>query len=43
MEAVSVVLETGLMAELESLINQDTVTGARYNATNQAEIDTEEF
>ena len=28
---------------LGALINERTVTGARYNAATQAEIDTEEF
>jgi aryl-alcohol dehydrogenase-like predicted oxidoreductase len=41
--ADSVVLEQSLIAELEQLINQDTVVGTRYNAATQAEIDTEEF
>jgi hypothetical protein len=36
-------LNAGLMDELDALINRHTVTGARYNAATQAEIDTEEF
>jgi aryl-alcohol dehydrogenase-like predicted oxidoreductase len=36
-------LEASLMDELDRLINQHTVIGARYNATTQSEIDTEEF
>jgi hypothetical protein len=32
-----------LMARLEALINQDTVTGARYSAQSTIEVDTEEF
>jgi aryl-alcohol dehydrogenase-like predicted oxidoreductase len=43
MGADAVVLEESLMAELEQLINQNTVVGTRYNAATQAEIDTEEF
>jgi aryl-alcohol dehydrogenase-like predicted oxidoreductase len=43
MGADSVVLEESLIAELEKLINQETVVGARYNDANQVEIDTEEF
>ncbi len=36
-------LDAGLMDELDALINRHSVTGARYNAATQAEIDTEEF
>ena len=32
-----------IIERLENLINRNTVHGARYNAANQAEIDTEEF
>ncbi len=41
--AADVVLGSGIVARLDALINQRTVTGARYNAATQAEIDTEEF
>ncbi len=43
LDAVDVVLGGGIVARLDALINQRTVTGARYNAATQAEIDTEEF
>jgi aryl-alcohol dehydrogenase-like predicted oxidoreductase len=43
MAAVSVKLEPGLIARLEDLINQNTITGARYNAQSQSEVDTEVF
>jgi hypothetical protein len=36
-------LEPGLVARLEALINQDTVSGARYQPDTLLEIDTEEF
>lgn len=36
-------LEAPLVAQLESLINPHTVSGARYSAATQSEIDTEEF
>ncbi len=41
--AAGVALEAGLLARLDALINQGTVSGPRYNAGNQAEIDTETF
>jgi len=41
--AGSIVLNSDVMARLEKLINQSTVTGARYNEPTQKEIDTEEF
>jgi hypothetical protein len=34
---------TDLLARVDALINQRTVAGPRYNATNQIEVDTEEF
>lgn len=43
MAAVSIKLSDDTMQQLESLINQNTVTGARYSARSQAEVDTEEF
>lgn len=36
-------LERGIVLRLDALINQNTVTGARYNAATQREIDTEDF
>jgi aryl-alcohol dehydrogenase-like predicted oxidoreductase len=36
-------LDAGLMARLEALVNPATVSGARYSAATQAEIDTEEL
>jgi len=41
--AASIELSPETVAELEALINETTVTGARYSAANQAEIDTEQF
>jgi aryl-alcohol dehydrogenase-like predicted oxidoreductase len=41
--AADVVLDTGVMARVEDLINQGTVTGDRYNAQSASEVDTEEF
>lgn len=41
--AADVALDAGLLARLEALINQETVTGARYNAQSASEVDTEEF
>jgi len=36
-------LDAELMAQLDALINRHSVTGTRYNAATQTEIDTEEF
>ena len=36
-------LDAGLLAKLELLINQQTVTGNRYSAQSASEVDTEEF
>ena len=36
-------LSADVMARLEALINQNTVTAPRYSAANQLEVDTEEF
>lgn len=36
-------LSPDVIARLDRLINQNTVTGTRYNAATQADIDTEEF
>jgi aryl-alcohol dehydrogenase-like predicted oxidoreductase len=41
--AAQVRLSPVLLAQLDALINRSTVTGPRYNATTQTEIDTEEF
>jgi hypothetical protein len=40
--AADVSLDAAIMARVEALINPRTVTGARYNPGNQAEVDTEE-
>jgi aryl-alcohol dehydrogenase-like predicted oxidoreductase len=41
--AQGVTLGADVLARLEALINRHTVSGARYNAATQAEVDTEEF
>jgi aryl-alcohol dehydrogenase-like predicted oxidoreductase len=41
--ALSVKLDAGLLARLEALINQGSVTGNRYSAQSASEVDTEEF
>jgi aryl-alcohol dehydrogenase-like predicted oxidoreductase len=41
--AAQVKLTPAVIEQLEALINQETVTGPRYPAGTQAEIDTEEF
>lgn len=41
--ADKVKLSPAVVARLDALINERTVTGARYNAATQAEIDTEQF
>jgi aryl-alcohol dehydrogenase-like predicted oxidoreductase len=41
--AVNVRLDAGLLARLEALVNQRTVTGHRYSAQSVSEVDTEEF
>jgi hypothetical protein len=41
--AAAVRLEPALVARLEALVNPSTVSGPRYNAATQAEIDTEEL
>ncbi|HQS32028.1 aldo/keto reductase [Polaromonas sp.] len=41
--AADVTLTPATMAALEALINEKTVTGARYSAQSQSEVDTEEF
>jgi len=41
--ATRVTLTPAQLQRLDTLVNQDTVRGARYNAATQTEIDTEEF
>ena len=41
--AVDVTLDAALMARLDALINQNTVSGDRYNAQANSEVDTEVF
>jgi len=41
--ASSVVVSADVMVCLDKLINQETVTGARYTAGAQQSVDTEEF
>lgn len=41
--AMAVRLDAGLIARLDALINQQTVTGNRYSAQSASEVDTEEF
>lgn len=41
--AAALLLDDGVVQRLDALINQRTVTGARYSGATQAEIDTEEF
>jgi len=41
--ATTVRLSPAVMARLEALFQPTAIHGARYNATNQAEIDTEDF
>jgi aryl-alcohol dehydrogenase-like predicted oxidoreductase len=43
LEAATVTLGASTMAKLDSLINQHTVVGARYNPQNNSEVDTENF
>jgi aryl-alcohol dehydrogenase-like predicted oxidoreductase len=43
MSAGKVRLDSDLFNALDTLINRQTVVGARYNGATQAEIDTEEF
>jgi aryl-alcohol dehydrogenase-like predicted oxidoreductase len=43
LKAADVQLKPELLARLEALINQQTVTGNRYNAQSRSEVDTEEF
>jgi aryl-alcohol dehydrogenase-like predicted oxidoreductase len=41
--AADIPLPPSVIGRLEALINQHTVSGARYNLATQQEIDTEEF
>jgi aryl-alcohol dehydrogenase-like predicted oxidoreductase len=41
--AADVKLDSGLIARVEALINQETVTGNRYSIQSRSEVDTEEF
>lgn len=41
--AIDVLIEAPILARADALVNQASVTGARYNAATQTEIDTEEF
>lgn len=43
LRATAVRLDPGMQGALDQLINQHTVSGARYHSSVQAEIDTEEF
>jgi len=43
LQAEAIVLSPEIVARVNGLINQGTVTAARYNSTNQSEVDTEEF
>ena len=41
--AASVELDAALIARLDALVNERTVTGQRYSAASRAEVDSEEF
>ena len=41
--ADAVALDAGLVARLDALVNEATVSGNRYGAQSRAEVDTEEF
>jgi aryl-alcohol dehydrogenase-like predicted oxidoreductase len=41
--AVAVTLSADVMARLDALFTPQAISGPRYNAQNQAEIDTEDF
>jgi aryl-alcohol dehydrogenase-like predicted oxidoreductase len=43
MQSLDVHLSAQQMLELDTLVNQHTVKGARYNAQSAIEVDTEEF
>jgi len=41
--AAEISLDAATLAALDSLINEGTVSGARYSAQSASEVDTEEF
>ena len=41
--AADLQLDPGLLARVDDLINQRTVSGARYSAQSQSEVDTEQY
>jgi len=41
--AATLTLDASTLARVDAMVNQRTVTGARYNATNDGEVDTERF
>lgn len=43
LSADSVTLDMEVLTRLDAIVNENTVSGARYNAATQQEIDTEEF
>jgi len=43
MKAAEISLDEGTIQSLDELINPSTISGPRYNATTQTEIDTEEY
>ena len=43
LSAADVTLSPAVVAQLDALFTPQAISGARYNATNQAEIDTEDF
>lgn len=43
LESVQITLSAETVARLDQLINQNTVSGTRYSAAQQTEIDTEQF
>jgi len=43
LSADTVVLSMEVLTRLDTIVNENTVSGARYNAATQQEIDTEEF
>jgi hypothetical protein len=43
LKAADIQLAPDLVARLEALINQKTVSGHRYSEQSRAEVDTEEF
>jgi aryl-alcohol dehydrogenase-like predicted oxidoreductase len=43
LRAADLKIDPGMLARAGQLINQNSITGPRYSAASQAEIDTEEF